>query len=141
MKNLLLAGAAVLGMMTTSAMAQTMMKQSTSETTMTVAGAPYYANPISSSVAVTTGRGATADGDQNAWADTTWRDYNGTTGDIRIFNQTYPLTGIITSARTTTIISNGVASESLIYTTNYPPSENTAPTFTTRARTYVVGAN
>lgn len=139
MKNLLLAGAAVLGMMTTTAMAQTVTKKSTSETTMTMV--PSYSNPISSSVTVTTGRGATADGDQHAWADTTWRDYNGTAGDIRIVNTTYPLTGNITSARTTTITSNGVASQSVIFTTNFPPSENAAPTVTTMARTYVVGSN
>jgi hypothetical protein len=139
MRNILLAGAAALGMMTATGMAQTVMKESTSETTMTMM--PYYSNPISSSVSVTTGRGATADGDQNAWADTTWRDYNGTTGDIRITNTTYPLDNTITTARNTTIVSNGVASESMVFTTTYPASQNMAPTVTTSARTYVVGAN
>jgi hypothetical protein len=139
MRNLLLAGAAALGMMTTTAMAQTVMKQSTSETTMTMM--PYYSHPISSSVSVTSGRGATPDGDQNAWAETTWRDYDGTTGDIKITNTTYPLDNDITTARNTTIVSNGVASESMVFTTTYPPSQNIAPMVTTSSRTYVVGAN
>ena len=138
MKNLLLAGAAALGMMTTTAMAQAVTKESTSETTMTM---PYYSSPVSSSVSVTTGRGATPDGDQTAFADTAWRDNNGTMTDIRITNTSYPLTAMITTERKTTIVSNGVASESLVFTSNYPPSWNAAPTVTTTARTYVVSVN
>jgi hypothetical protein len=140
MRNLLLTGAVALGMMTTTVMAQTVTKQSTSETTMTMTAMPYYSSPVSSSIAVTTGRGATPDGDQSAWAETSWRDYNGTTGDIRIIKTTYPLSNIITTQRTTTMVSNGVASESVLFTTNYPPSYNEPATVTTAARTYVVGA-
>lgn len=138
MKNLLLAGAAALSLMTTAAMAQTMTRESTSETTTTM---PSAGRPISNTVSVTSGRDATPDGDQSAFADTTWRDYNGTVTDIRITNTNYPLSIMMTTEKKTTVTANGVATETRVYSDRYPPSYDDMPAAITTTRTYVVGTN
>jgi hypothetical protein len=84
------------------------------------------------------GRSFHPDGDQSATSTTTSRDSNGNVTKVTITNTTYPLTGMITSTKTTTHIVNGVANETTETTNTYPSSTLRKPEVMTTTRSYVV---
>jgi hypothetical protein len=138
MKSFLLAGAAALGMMTGSALAQSSGHSSTTAQTTTVT--PSVAAPSTTIYSSSVGQGATADGDQtasSAWSST---DSSGSRTDTVVTNKTYPLSDMITTTRTTTVTTNGVAAETVATTNTYPARYNRPPETSTATRTYVVVA-
>jgi hypothetical protein len=138
MKMFLLAGAAALSMMTGTAMAQSARySSSTAQTTTTT---PSMVPASTSVYSSTVGQGATSDGDQTASSSWSSTDSSGARTDTVVTNKTYPLSGMITTTKTTTVTTNGVAAETVLTTNNYPARYNRPPDSTTATRTYVVGA-
>jgi hypothetical protein len=135
MTRYLLAGAAALGMMTGAAVAQTSSSETTTTTTT-----PAVVAPVTVSTSSSIGRAAMADGDQTATNSSTSRDSNGNVIETTITNQSYPLTGMVTTTKKTTHIVNGVATETTEMTNTYPASTMRQPEVTTSTRTYTVGS-
>jgi hypothetical protein len=137
MTRLLLAGAAALGLMTGAATAQSSGHSSTTEETTTITPAP--SPPVTTSSSLTTGRGATADGDQTSTAGTSSTDANGVRTETVVTNKSYPLTNMITTTRKTTVTNKGVATETVTTTNTYPAAEKNPPEVSSVTRTYIVG--
>jgi hypothetical protein len=138
MTRFLLAGAAALATLSGTAMAQSGGPGSTTQETTTITQ-PAVA-PVITSNTVTNGSAVHSDGDQTAMAGTAFSNSAGNKTETTITNQSYPLTGMITTTRKTTRIVNGVATETVTTTNTFPPWANAAPQSSTTTRTYIVGS-
>jgi hypothetical protein len=142
MTRLLLAGAAALGMMSGAAMAQSSGYSSghSSSTVETTTVTPGVSAPWTTSGSMSTGRGATADGDQTAMSSSTSSDSAGNKTTTTITNTSFPLTNMIMTTKKTVSIAGGVATETVTTTQTYPPSAQVPPVVSTSTRSYVVGS-
>jgi hypothetical protein len=137
MTRFLLAGAAVLATMTGAALAQSSGQTATQETTTITQ--PAAVAPVTVSSSETNGSAVRADGDQTATRGSAFTDSSGAKSETTITNTSYPLTGMITTKKTTTSVVNGIATETVTTTNTYPPSAMIPPQVSTATRTYVVG--
>jgi hypothetical protein len=117
MTRLLLAGAAALGMMAGTAMAQTSSSSSMTTTTTTAPSAP-----VITSTSQTVGSKVTAEDVKSRSAGMTATDSTGATTQTTVTNTTYPLTDLVTSQKKTTKMVNGVAVETIETTQSHPPA-------------------
>ncbi len=117
MTRFLLAGAAALGMMTATAMAQNGSMSSSSETTTTTT---VPSAPVITTTTKTTGHATRVDGDRTATAAVGYKDSAGDATKETITNTTYPLTNQITTVKKTRQTVNGVTTETVQTTQTYP---------------------
>ena len=135
MTRFFLAGAAVLGLMSGVALAQS----TTSATSQTGVPGDRVITPPSAPGTVTTsstnGHMMYSDGDRSLSAGAGSSNDQGTSSDTIVTTKTYPFSNLITTTTKTTNVNNGVASEKTATTQTYPAMAGFAGSSSTTEKT------